>query len=131
MMAAEAQLDELARRLEKLKAKGKKLIAWLENASNVHLSIASSCDEIVMADFGGVDMPSSALETMFYRDAMDLVGVKASIVRAGDFKGAVEPYTNPVMSEHLKSHYLAMLESINGAQISRIAKGRGLTNAAI
>lgn len=126
-----AQLDELARRLDKLKAKGKKMIAWLENASNVHLSIASSCDEIVMADFGGVDMPSSALETMFYRDAMDLVGVKASIVRAGDFKGAVEPYTNPVMSEHLKSHYLAMLESINGAQISRIAKGRGLTNAAI
>lgn len=126
-----AQLDELARHMDKLKAKGKKTIAWLEDASNVHLSIASSCDEIVMADFGGIDMPSSALETMFYRDAMDLVGVKASIVRAGDFKGAVEPYTNPSMSEHLKSHYLAMLESINGAQISRIAKGRGLTNAAI
>lgn len=126
-----AQLDELSRHLEKLKAKGKKTIAWLENASNSHLAIASCCDEILMADFGGVDMPSTALETMFYRDAMDLVGVKASIVRAGDFKGAVEPYTNPTMSEHLKSHYLAMLESINGAQISRIAKGRGLTTAAI
>jgi protease IV len=126
-----AQLDELTRRMEKLKAKGKKTIAWLENASNVHLSIASCCDEIVMTDFGGVDMPSSSLETMFYRDAMDLVGVKASVVRAGDFKGAVEPYTNPVMSEHLKHHYLSMLETINAAQVSRIAKGRGLTNAAV
>lgn len=126
-----AQLDELSRRLEKLKAKGKKTIAWLENASNVHLAIASCCDEIIMADFGGVDMPSSSLETMFYREAMDLVGVKASVVRAGDFKGAVEPYTNPVMSEHLKSHYVAMLDSINAAQVSRIAKGRGLTTATI
>ena len=126
-----AQLDELTRRFAALKAKGKKTIAWLEDAGNIQLAIAACCDEIIMADFGGVDMPSSALETMFYRDAMDLVGVKASVVRAGDFKGAVEPYTNPVMSEHLKSHYLSMLESINAAQVSRIAKGRGLTTAAV
>jgi protease-4 len=126
-----AQLDELSRRIEKLKAKGKKTIAWLENASNAHLAIAACCDEIIMADFGGVDMPSSSLETMFYREVMDLVGVKASVVRAGDFKGAVEPYTNTTMSEHLKSHYVAMLDSINTAQVSRIAKGRGLTTAAV
>ncbi len=126
-----AQLDELTRRIATLKAKGKKTLAWLEDAGNVHLAIAACCDEIIMADFGGVDMPSSALETMFYRDAMDLVGVKASVVRAGDFKGAVEPYTNPVMSEHLKGHYVAMLESINAAQVSRIAKGRGLTTASV
>jgi protease-4 len=126
-----AQLDELTRRLATLKEKGKKTIAWLESASNVHLAIAVCCDEILMADFGGIDMPSAALETMFYRDAMDLVGVKASVVRAGDFKGAVEPYTNPVMSEHLRSHYIAMLDSINAAQVSRIAKGRGLTTSAV
>jgi len=126
-----AQLDELTRRMAVLKAKGKKTIAWLEDAGNVQLAIAACCDEIILADFGGIDMPSSAMETMFYRDAMDLVGVKASVVRAGDFKGAVEPYTNPVMSEHLKSHYVAMLESINAAQVSRIAKGRGLTSAAV
>jgi protease IV len=126
-----AQLDELTRRLAALKTKAKKTIAWLEDAGNVQLAIAVCCDEIIMADFGGIDMPSSAMETMFYRDAMDLVGVKASVVRAGDFKGAVEPYTNPTMSDHLKQHYLEMLESINAAQVSRIAKGRGLTNAAV
>ncbi|MEQ1827944.1 MAG: signal peptide peptidase SppA [Pirellula sp.] len=126
-----AQLDELTRRLSILKSKGKKLYAWLETAANVHLAIAVCCDEIIMADFGGIDMPSAAMETMFYRDAMDLVGVKASVVRAGDFKGAVEPYTNHVMSDHLKSHYVSMLESINAAQVSRIAKGRGLTNASV
>lgn len=126
-----AQLDEFGRRLSVLKSKGKRIIAWLEMADNVHLAIAANCDEIIMADFGGVDMPSSALETMFYRDAMDLIGIKASVVRAGDFKGAVEPYVNHVMSEHLKNHYLAMVESINAAQVSRIAKGRGLTNASV
>lgn len=125
------QLDELTRRMAILKSKGKRTIAWLENAGNEHLSIASQCDDIIMADFGSVDMPSSALSTTFYRDAMDLVGVKASIVRAGDFKGAVEPYMNSQMSSHLREHYVKMLESINSAQVSRIAKGRGLTTAAV
>lgn len=86
-----AQLDELTRQLALLKSKGKKTIAWLENAGNEHLAIASQCDDVVMADFGSIDMPSSAMETTFYRDAMDLVGVKASVVRAGDFKGMSNP----------------------------------------
>ena len=126
-----AQQDELSRRLAKCKSKGKKLIAWLQDASNVHLSIASQCDEIFMSDLGSVDMPSQAMNTMFYRDAMDLIGVKASVVRAGDFKGAVEPYMNPVMSEGLRSHYIDMLESLNSSRISRISKGRGLTTASV
>ncbi|MFM9063208.1 MAG: hypothetical protein ACKOOI_09245, partial [Pirellula sp.] len=66
-----AQLDEFSRRLSHLRGHGKKCIAWLESASNVHLSIASGCDEVLLADLGGIDMPSSSMETMFYRDAMD------------------------------------------------------------
>jgi len=62
---------------------------------------------------------------------MDLVGVQASVVRAGDFKGAVEPYLNPSMSEHLRQHYIDMLTSINDAQVDRLARGRGLTVAQV
>ncbi|MFO0014275.1 MAG: signal peptide peptidase SppA [Planctomycetota bacterium] len=126
-----AQLDELTRRLQHLRSHGKKCIAWLESAGNVHLAVAAACDEVLLADLGGIDMPSSSMETMFYRDAMDLLGIKASVTRAGDFKGAVEPYLNSTMSKHLKEHYLAMLESINNAQVTRIAKGRGLPAGAV
>lgn len=122
-----AQLDELTRRLHLLKKAGKKMAAWLENASSTHMVIASSCDYVALADFGGIDMPSMSMQSIFYRDAMDLVGVKASVVRAGNFKGAVEPYVNAVMSEHLRDHYLEMLKSMNEAQVSMLAKGRGLT----
>lgn len=126
-----AQLDELTRRINALRSRGKKCIAWLENADNVHMAIAAACDEVIMADFGGVNIPSSKMETMFYRDAMDLFGIHASVVRAGDFKGAVEPYVNSVMSSHLKNHYLEMLESINAAQVARIANGRGIPTGTV
>lgn len=126
-----AQLDELARRLKNLSDSGKRTFAWLEDASNVHLSIAASCDEVILAELGGVDMPSVAMQSMFYRDAMDLVGVKASVVRAGDFKGAVEPFMNSQMSDHLREHYVTMLTSMNEALVDRIARGRGLKHPAV
>lgn len=126
-----AQLDELTRRLKELGDSGKKLYAWLENASNVHLAIAACCDEVFMAELGTVDMPSLAMQSIFYRDAMDLVGIKASVVRAGDFKGAVEPYVNPKMSSHLREHYVGMLETMNDSLIDRLAEGRGLKHAEI
>jgi protease-4 len=123
-----AQLDELLRRIDLVKKAGKKLAAWLENPSPSHLAIAAACDHVAMSDFGGIDMPSKSLQSLFYRDAMDLLGVKASVVRAGNFKGAVEPYLNSVMSDHLRDHYLDMLATMNDAEVSMIAKGRGLTN---
>ena len=126
-----AQLDEFTRRMEKLAAAGKKTIAWLENADNTHLAIAACCKKVFMADFGGLDFSSSALEAMYYRDAMDLVGIKASVVRAGDFKGAVEPYTNSEMSPHLRQHYVEMLRNTNAAQVDRLVRGRGLTTAKV
>lgn len=126
-----AQCDELNRRLKQLKTSGKKLVAWLENADATHLSLASGCDEVFMADFGGIDFASMSLETAYFRDAMDLLGIKASIVRAGDFKGAVEPFMNAEMSDHLREHYRAMLESMNNARVSMIAQGRGMPVAAV
>ena len=116
-----AQLDELSRHFRKVTDAGKKSYAWLESASREALEIAYMCDTVYMADFGEVDLPSVAMQSMFYRDAMDLVGVKASVVRAGDFKGAVEPYLNSRMSDHLRQHYLDMLTTINDAAVDRIA----------
>lgn len=124
-----AQLDELSRHFKKVADAGKKTHAWLESASREALEVASMCDRVYMADFGEVDLPSVSMQSMFYRDAMDLVGVKASVVRAGDFKGAVEPYLNAKMSDHLRQHYLDMLTTINDAAVDRIAKGRGLKPA--
>ena len=75
-----AQLDELSRHFKKVADAGKETHAWLESASREALEVASMCDRVYMADFGEVDLPSVSMQSMFYRDAMDLVGVKASAV---------------------------------------------------
>jgi protease-4 len=123
-----AQLSELSRHIRKLREAGKRTFAWLENAGTVHYSIASSCDTILMTDLGSLDLPSLSILTLHFRDAMELLGAKASFVRTGDFKGAVEPFTLSEMSEQLRAHYKEMLLTMNDALVELICAGRKLSH---
>lgn len=120
-------LAELDRAMQELKAAGKQTVAWLEVGSTAHYSVAAACDQVYIANMGMLDLPSRAMSSLHFRDAMDFLGVKASVARAGDFKGAVEPYTNSKMSDHLRRHYLRMLESLNADTVNRWARSRGMT----
>jgi protease IV len=121
-----AQLAELSGHLHQLRDAGKRTFALLENADTIHFAIASACDTVLMTDLGSLDVPSLSLMSLHFHDAMELLGAKASFVRTGDFKGAVEPFTLSEMSEPLRAHYQAMLESMNDALVNRICEGRKL-----
>ncbi len=126
-----ANVAEFSRHMAELRKTGKRTYAWLENAGPGHYAIAAECDEVIMADFATFDFPSRAMSSMHYKDALDLLGIRASVARVGDFKGAVEPYTNSTMSSHLRSHYLRMLTSLNDTMVAQVAKRRGLTHEAV
>src|SRR5947208_12663279 len=84
-----------------------------------------------MTDLGSLDLPSLSIMTLHFRDAMELLGAKASYARVGDFKGAVEPFTLSEMSEGLRAHYKEMLISMNDALVEGIAGGRKLERAQV
>tara|TARA_B100001971_G_C18235190_1_gene566649 strand:+ start:68 stop:1906 length:1839 start_codon:yes stop_codon:yes gene_type:complete len=120
------QRRDFAQRIAKLNKSGKKTIAWMASASTLELSVASACHEIFMSKDGMVDIPSTTMEHTFYKDLFNLVGLNVTTVRAGDFKGAVEPYTRSSMSVHLRKHYEKLLTSMNNVAVAQIAKGRKL-----
>lgn len=125
------QAAELERVFAKLRTAGKKTTAYLEGADLARYQVAALCDSIVIADMGGIDLRSLALNVTFMKDALDLLGVQMDVVRCGDFKGAVEPYMLPQMSEHLREHYKAMVEFMNQDVVRRIAERRGITKDAV
>jgi protease-4 len=126
-----AQLSELSRHIQKLRGAGKRTFGWLENAGTIHYSIASACDTVLMTDLGSLDLPSLSMMTLHFRDAMDLLGAKASFVRTGDFKGAVEPFTLPEMSSQLREHYTQMLTSMNDTLVDQLCLARHLSRKEI
>ncbi|MEC9047300.1 MAG: signal peptide peptidase SppA [Planctomycetota bacterium] len=122
-----AQQREVERAIAQVHKAGKHITCYLENAGVGAYQIAAQCDRVLLADMGGVDLRSSAMNVMHFKDALDLAGVQVEVTRVGEFKGAVEPYMLPTMSSHLREHYRAMLTSMNGDVVRRIATGRSLS----
>lgn len=122
-----AQQREVERAIAQVHKAGKHITCYLENAGIGAYQVAAQCDRVLLADMGGVDLRSSAMNVMHFKDALDLAGVQVEVTRVGEFKGAVEPYMLPTMSSHLREHYRAMLTSMNGDVVRRIAAGRNLT----
>lgn len=120
------QLREVERALARVRAAGKKITCYVENAGATVYQVASQCDRIVMADMGSLDLKSPSMAVMHFKDALDLLGVTVEVTRVGAFKGAVEPFMLPAISDHLQQHYVAMLESMNRDVVRRIAAGRKL-----
>ncbi len=125
------QLREVERALAAVRAAGKKITCYVENAAAPTFRIASQCDRIVMADMGAVDLRSPAMSVMHLKDALDLLGVQVEVTRVGEFKGAVEPYMLPAISDHLRAHYEAMLTSMNDDIVRAIATGRRMEPARV
>ncbi|MBI5851973.1 MAG: signal peptide peptidase SppA [Planctomycetes bacterium] len=121
-----AQVAELDRAIASLRKAGKTTWAYLEGAESTAYQLASQCEKVMLADLGVLDIPAPALNVTFLKDALDLIGVQFDVVRCGDFKGAVEPYVLPQMSDHLRKHYLAMVERMNASIVDRVARGRKL-----
>ena len=126
-----AQVRELERALARVRGAGKTVTGYVENAGSGAYQLAALCDRVLMADMGVLDLRSPAMTVPHFKDALDLLGVQVEVTRVGAFKGAVEPYTLPAMSEHLREHYVAMLRSINDDVVRRIATGRGLSPDAV
>jgi protease IV len=120
------QLRELERALGRVRKAGKKVWCYLENSGAGLFQLAAQCDQIVMADMGSLDLRSPAMSVMHMKDALDLLGIQVEVTRVGAFKGAVEPYMLPTMSDHLRQHYEAMLQSMNDDVVRCVATGRKL-----
>ena len=75
-----AQQREVERALTKVRAAGKHITCYFENAGVGHYQIAAQCDRILMADMGSVDLRSLALNTMHLKDAMDLTATSGALV---------------------------------------------------
>lgn len=125
------QLRELERALARVRAAGKRIVCYVENADIGTYQIAAQCDQVLLADMGTLDLRSPAMQVMHLKDALDLLGVQVEVTRVGAFKGAVEPYMLPSMSSHLREHYEAMLQTMNDDIVRRIAVGRRLAPEAV
>ena len=88
-----ATTEELRDGLKKFRESGKFVIAWsdyLMIQEGYYLSAAA--DKIYINPSSTVDFKGLSGEILFYKKALEKLGVEVQVIRHGKFKGAVEPY---------------------------------------
>ncbi len=121
-----AKAHEFRTVIGKLRAKGKKVIAVLDDASTQDFLVASACDQIMMPESGSVMMLGLRAEVTFYKNLFDKLGVKADMMQVGEYKGAAEPYSRSEMSPAFREEMEAVLDDYFDQIVSTIAKDRKL-----
>lgn len=122
-----ANLAEVRKALEKFRAKGKKIIAYDVTLSEQEYYLSSLADEMILNPMGIVELNGLNSKQMFFKGALEKYGVGVQVIRVGDYKSAVEPYTRTDLSEANREQTQALLADLWGKILSTVGASRDLT----
>jgi protease-4 len=124
-------LEELARAIREFRASGKKVIAVATSYLQAPYYVAAQADEIYVDPMGFVLIDGYDGYHMFFKDALDKLGVDINVFRVGAFKSAVEVYTRNDMSEDARQNALGYLNALWTSYQAATTKARKLPADAV
>ncbi len=89
--------------------------------------LATVADKIVIHPEVSVDFRGLGGEMMFYKNALEKIGVEMQIVRHGKFKAAVEPFMLDKMSEENREQQLTYMGSLWNHMLKGISEKRNIS----
>lgn len=129
--AGQPTLEELAAAIGEFRAAGKKVIAYGTDFLQDQYYLAAHADEIYLDPYGFVLIDGYERYRMFFKEALDKLGVEMNVFRVGEFKSAVEIYTRNEMSPEERQASLAYLNSLWSSYQTALAEARKLEPEAI
>ena len=131
LSAAPASVDAIRDALIDYKKSGKKIYAYGDHYSQSAYFIATSANELYLNPVGSVDLHGLGGQSFFYKDLFDKIGLQFQVVRVGEGKSAVEPYTQNSMSDYARNQTMQVIDTIWSGLRGEIAQSRGLSSAAL
>ncbi|MBI3349603.1 MAG: signal peptide peptidase SppA [Burkholderiales bacterium] len=130
-----AGLHEVSAALQRFKkASGKPVLAYADSYSQRSYFLAAQAGEVYLHPMGMVMLEGFGRSRVYYKDALDRIGVTAHVIKVGTYKSFAEPYTatgpSPATMEaeglvygELWSGFTATLEAARKIEAGGIAKG--------
>ncbi|MDE5586159.1 MAG: signal peptide peptidase SppA, partial [Muribaculaceae bacterium] len=130
--ASPATLNAIRMAVADFKKSGKKVYAYADAMTMGDYFVASQADSLFLNPGGMIEISGLGGTTLFFKDFLDKIGIKMTLVKVGTFKSAAEPYISNQMSAPAR----AQLDTLYGNMwnyIGRaVAEGRkGLGDSAL
>ena len=123
--AGAATATSLRQALLRLKESNKALLAYLPmGGGSREMLVASAADRIVMGPASSISPLGVAVETRYFRRALDRIGVLPEIFARGEFKTAGESLARDSMSAEQREQLGAILDVVEGELMAALGEGR-------
>jgi len=122
--AGMATIEEIREALLDFKESEKFILCYSDNYSQTAYYLSSVADKIYMNPAGGLYMSGLQSQVMFFKEALDKLGVEPQIVRYGKFKSAIEPFTKNEMSPENEEQINTYMNSLWDHMAKGISESR-------
>lgn len=129
--AGQPTLQELVAAIGEFRATGKKVIAYGLDYTRDRYFIAAHADEIYVDPLGFVFIDGYERFRMYFKDALEKLGIEMNVFRVGAFKSAVEIFTRTDMSPEERKESLAYLGTLWSSYQEATTKARDLEADAV
>lgn len=87
-----AQLREIGAAIDRVKAAGKRVVAWGGTFDQKRYLVASHAHEVYVHPMGMVLIEGFGRRRNYYGEALDKLGVTVNLIKVGTYKSFAEPY---------------------------------------
>ncbi len=122
-----ATLGEIREAMEGFKESGKFIYAYSNSYTQRSYYLASVADSVFMTPEGMFLFNGMSAQVMFYKNALEKVGVEMQVIRHGSYKGAVEPFLRDDLSEENREQIESYVGALWGKIIADISESRGIS----
>ncbi len=105
-------LDEIRESLTAFKKSGKFVTAYSSIYTQGSYYLATAADKIFLNPEGTLEFRGLRSDVMFFKNALEKIGVDVQVIREGRYKSAVEPFLQESMSEYSKEQTTAYLQAV-------------------
>jgi protease-4 len=128
--AGYATMTEVRNALLDFRKSGKKIVVYSEVYTQGAYYLASAADKVYLNPEGALEFKGLSSQVMFFKGALDKLGIEAQIIRVGNYKSAVEPFFTDKMSDknreqvtaYLGGLYQTFLQGVSGTRKVSVAE---------
>ena len=122
--ATPAMLQELRDALVDFKESGKFVLSYGDSYTQGTYYLCSVADSVVINPQGMLDWKGMAMQTVFFKDLLEKVGVKMQVFKVGTYKSAVEPFISTEMSEANREQTTVFSSEIWDEMLADVSESR-------
>lgn len=122
-----ATAEEVRAALSRFRESGKAVITYSNTLSNQGYYMASVADKIMFNAYGDAMMFGSTAGVIFFKDALDRLGIDMQLIRHGKYKAAGEQFTKNDLTPENREQNQVMIDGIWNSIVGEIAASRDFT----